>query len=134
VREFFTLPSQIESVDLAATRADEFAKRAGLDESFISSIDLAVRESVANAIKHGNRLEADKVVEIELVFTEGCFEMKVRDFGAGFDATSVPDPTDPENLLKATGRGILFMKAFMDKVIWETHKDGGTVVHLIKNL
>jgi len=132
VREEFSLPSRINSVDIAAMRIDEFARKAGFGEEFISSIDLAVRESVANAIEHGNNLEESKLVEITLEITAAGFEIQVRDFGAGFDPQSVPDPTKPENLLKSSGRGILFMRAFMDIVEWSRHSKGGTIVRMVK--
>jgi serine/threonine-protein kinase RsbW len=132
VEESFTLPSRIESVDVAASRADEFAKRSGLGDEFISSIDLAVRESVANAVKHGNKLDEEKIVEIRMIRNEAGFEMFVRDFGSGFDPEAIPDPTDPANLLKASGRGILFMRAFMDMVEWSSPNGGGTMVRLVK--
>ena len=132
VEESFTLPSRIESVDVAASRADEFAKRSGLGEEFISSVDLAVRESVANAVKHGNKLDEAKVVEVRLVRSEAGFEMFVRDFGSGFDPEAIPDPTDPANLLKDSGRGLLFMRAFMDVVEWSYPEGGGTLVRMVK--
>jgi len=132
VEESFSLPSRIESVDEAATKADEFAKRTGLGDDFIASIDLAVRESVANAVKHGNKFDESKSVDIKLVRTEKGFEMLVADHGAGFDPDDVPDPTDPANLLKASGRGILFMRAFMDVVEWTEADGGGTLVRMVK--
>ena len=132
MEESFTLPSRIESVDVAASRADEFAKRSGLGDEFISSIDLAVRESVANAVKHGNKLDDSKVVEVTLLRNDAGFEMFVRDFGTGFDPEEIPDPTDPANLLKASGRGILFMRAFMDVVEWSSPDGGGTLVRMVK--
>lgn len=130
--EEFNLPSRIESVDEAALKADAFATRTGLGEDFISSIDLAVRESVANAVKHGNRFDENKRVEIRLARTNEGFEMTVRDFGPGFDPEDIPDPTDPENILKTSGRGILFMRAFMDVVEWAEPEGGGTLVHMVK--
>lgn len=132
VEETFKLPSRIESVDVAATRADEFAKRAGLGDEFVSSIDLAIRESVANAVKHGNKLDDEKFVEIRLIRNQFGFEMIVRDFGSGFDPQAIPDPTDPANLLKDSGRGILFMRAFMDVVEWSSPDGGGTLVRMVK--
>ena len=132
MEESFTLPSRIESVDEAATKADDFAKRSGLGDDFISSIDLAVRESVANAVKHGNKFDESKSVDIKLVKNDEGFEMSVRDHGSGFDPEDVPDPTDPANLLKASGRGILFMRAFMDVVEWSEADDGGTLVRMVK--
>ncbi len=77
---------------------------------------MAVREAVANAVKHGNKLDETKRVEITFENTNEGFQITVRDFGMGFAVEEVPDPTNPENLLKANGRGILFMRSFMDSV------------------
>ena len=126
------LPSRIESVDEAALKADEFAKEQGLGEDFVSAIDLAIRESVANAVKHGNKFADEKTVDLTLARTDEGFEITVRDYGSGFAVDEIPDPTDPENLLKASGRGILFMKSFMDVVEWSNHEGGGMVVKMIK--
>jgi len=127
-----TLPSRIESVDQAALEAEKFAESAGLDEEFRSAIDMAVRESVANAVKHGNKFDETKRVEIKFSQLPEGFEVVVRDFGPGFDVDEVPDPTNPDNLLKASGRGILFMRAFMDEVEWSNHAGGGLVVKMLK--
>jgi serine/threonine-protein kinase RsbW len=56
----------------------------------------------------------------------------VRDHGAGFDPSSVDDPTAEQNLLKTSGRGILFMRTFMDTVEWSPHPEGGTIVRMTK--
>jgi serine/threonine-protein kinase RsbW len=126
------LPSRLESVEEAATKADEFAKRQGLGEDFVSAIDLAIRESVANAVKHGNKFDEGKAVDLTLARTTEGLEITVRDYGPGFEVDEIPDPTNPENLLKTSGRGILFMRAFMDVVEWSNHEGGGMVVKMIK--
>ena len=126
------LPSRIESVDEAALRADEFAKEQGLGDDFVSAIDLAIRESVANAVKHGNKFAEEKTVDLTLARTDEGFEITVRDYGTGFQIDDIPDPTDPENLLKSHGRGILFMRSFMDVVEWSNHEGGGLVVKMLK--
>lgn len=126
------LPSRIESVDEAAIKADEFAKEQGLGDDFVSAIDLAIRESVANAVKHGNKFAEEKTVDLTLARTAEGFEITVRDYGPGFNIDEIPDPTNPENLLKTSGRGILFMRSFMDVVEWSNHQDGGMVVRMIK--
>jgi serine/threonine-protein kinase RsbW len=126
------LPSRIESVDEAAMKADEFARSCGLGDDFIFAIDLAIRESVANAVKHGNRFDESKEVEVTFEDSSDGFQVTVRDHGSGFAVDQIADPTDPENLLKANGRGILFMKSFMDEVTWDCHGDGGTVVKMVK--
>ena len=127
-----TLPSRIESVDEAALRADEFVKELGLGDDFLSAVDLAVRESVANAVKHGNKFDESKAVQVSFSRLAEGFEIRVRDFGEGFDVEGIPDPTDPANLLKANGRGILFMKTFMDEVEWSNPADGGLEVKMKK--
>ena len=126
------LPSRIESVDEAASYAQNFVKECGFGDDFISAVDLAVRESVANAVKHGNKFDADKQVELTIECSTEKLEVVVRDFGNGFTPEEIPDPTNPENLLKASGRGILFMRSFMDEVEWFGHPDGGMIVRMTK--
>lgn len=126
------LPSRIESVEEAASKAEEFACESGCDEAFIYAIDMAVRESVANAVKHGNKFDESKNVEITMQDSDAGFGITVRDFGEGFLVEEIPDPTNPENLLKTNGRGILFMRSFMDEVEWSNHPDGGLVVKMFK--
>ena len=125
-------PSRIESVDQAATRVCEFATSLGLSDELLFAIDLAVRESMANAVKHGNKLDEKKQVEMRLADTPEGFEITVQDHGHGFDIDQIADPTDPDNLLKNNGRGILFMRSFMDEVDWTTAPDGGSIVRMLK--
>ena len=126
------LPSRLESVEKAAQEIDAFAREIGFDDEAIFAIDMAARESVANAVKHGNLLDETKSVEITLSNAPDGFEIVIRDFGAGFAIDEIADPTDPENLLKASGRGILFMRTFMDEVEWVNHNEGGTIVIMLK--
>ncbi len=126
------LPSRLESVEKAAQQADEFARTHGFGDEFIFAVDMAIRESVANAVKHGNKFDETKPVQLTLEAADKLFSITVRDFGAGFAVDEIPDPTNPENLLKASGRGILFMRNFMDEVEWTNHEDGGTIVKMSK--
>ena len=126
------MPSRLESVEEAATIADEFAKSQSLDGEFIYAIDLAIRESVANAVKHGNKLDETKSVNVTLSDSAKAFEITVRDFGRGFEVDEIPDPTNPENLLKTNGRGILFMRSFMDEIEWANADGGGLIVKMSK--
>jgi serine/threonine-protein kinase RsbW len=126
------LPSRIEAIAEAAAAADEVARRLGLSDEALFGLDLAVREAVTNAVLHGNRQDAALPVEITFADTGAQLVVTVRDRGAGFDPTQVADPTDPANLLKASGRGILFMRNFMDEVEWARHPEGGTVVRMTK--
>lgn len=126
------LPSRIESVDEAAIMADEYAKSCGCSDEITFAVDLAIRESVANAVKHGNKFDETKSVHLTLHDKPDGFEITVRDFGTGFSVEDIPDPTDADNLLKASGRGILFMRSFMDEVEWENPADGGVKVKMLK--
>lgn len=126
------IPSKIESVDKAVVEATEFASASGFGDEAVFAIDLAVREAVINAVKHGNQLDETKPVEISFSNLDKGFEVVIRDFGEGFDVDGIPDPTNAENLLKANGRGILFMRNFMEEVEWFQHPQGGTVVKMCK--
>lgn len=112
--------------------ADEFAKSRGFGDEVIFAIDLALRESVANAVKHGNKFDEGKTVQVTFSDSADGFEITVRDFGSGFSLEEIPDPTNPENLLKTNGRGLLFMRSFMDEVEWANPSDGGLVVKMLK--
>ncbi len=125
------LPSRIESIEKAATLVAGAVTEAGVDEGALFGIDLAVREAVANAVKHGNLLDETKRVRISFETTPERFEITIRDEGEGFDFEHLPDPTDPANLLKASGRGAFLMRSFMDEVRWQ---EGGSVVTMTKNL
>lgn len=128
----FTLPSRIETIDEVATIAARLGAENGVDEAGLFGIDLAVREAVANAVKHGNKFNETKRVKIAFERADGEFIIEIEDEGSGFDWDHVPDPTNPENLLKASGRGILFMRNFMDNVSWRRSAKGGTIVRLAK--
>lgn len=126
------LPGRIESVAKAAEAAAGIISRAGIGEDIAFGVDIAVREAVTNAVLHGNQQDETKSVEIGFSVSPVALEITVRDRGEGFDAESVPDPTDQENVLKTSGRGIFFMRTFMDEVNWSRHPEGGTVVRMIK--
>ncbi|MBA3442020.1 MAG: ATP-binding protein [Pyrinomonadaceae bacterium] len=129
-----TLPSRIEAIAEATAAAAKIANRLGLSETAIYGVDLAVREAVTNAVVHGNQQDETKPVEITFINLAMSLVITVRDKGNGFDPTSVPDPTLSENLLNPTGRGLLFMRTFMDEVEWTAHPGGGTVVRMTKKL
>lgn len=130
--EKIELSSKLESIEEATMKAISFAKEIGFGDDQLFAIDMAVREVVANAVKHGNKFDETKPVEITFSQTTAGFEIIVRDFGEGFEVEEVPDPTNPENLLKASGRGILFMKNFMDEVQWFHHQESGMTVKMLK--
>ncbi len=126
------LPSRIEAIDEAVRAAMRFANRLRMGEEARFGIDMAVREAVTNAVLHGNQRDENKRVEVSFADSATALVITVRDEGAGFDPEAVPDPTAAQNLLKPSGRGILFMRSFMDAVEWQHHPQGGTVVRMTK--
>jgi serine/threonine-protein kinase RsbW len=132
------LPSSFELLDLVQVLSDRLSSLAGLDEDTTHWVSVAVRESVINAIKHGNREDRQKHVTVEFILTPRAapeeFEVQVLDEGAGFDPDLVANPLDPENVLKSSGRGIFFMRSFMDDVSIARRPEGGMAVRMKKKL
>ena len=126
------MPSRIETVAAAAAAVAEFVGRFGVSDDAAYGIDMAVREAVTNAVLHGNRQDENKIVEIVLRSLPDAVEISVHDQGHGFNPEDVPDPTATENLLKTSGRGIFFMRTFMDEVYWLIRPEGGTTVRMLK--
>ena len=127
-----SLPSQIETVAAAAAAVAEFISRSGISDEAAFGIDMAVREAVTNAVLHGNRQDDNKTVDIVLKSSPDAVEISVHDQGPGFNPEDVPDPTASENILKTSGRGIFFMRTFMDEVDWLIRPEGGTTVRMLK--
>lgn len=131
-----TITSTPEMPDFVQVVGDHFARGAGLDEDALHWVSVAVRECVVNAIKHGNRYEAERrvFVDFEVRPLTDCAELliRVRDQGEGFDPEEVADPLAPENLLRTSGRGIFLIRSFMDDVRVERASGGGTEVTMIK--
>jgi serine/threonine-protein kinase RsbW len=130
--------SVFDMLDLVQLVSDHVGQLAGLDEDGIHWVGVAVRESVINAIKHGNRLDEAKQVTIEFAFVPSRHPtelvVSVIDQGEGFEVQEVADPLAPENLLKSSGRGIFFMRSFMDDVQLLKVPEGGMEVRMMKKL
>jgi serine/threonine-protein kinase RsbW len=127
-----TIASQLEFIDLVTALTDNITHMVGFDEEAAYWINMAVRESVANAIEHGNKYDPQKSVDIRFTVGVDALRVTVRDFGEGFDPGSLPDPLDPNNLLNPAGRGILYMRTFMDNVEYARHPESGMVVSMTK--
>ena len=128
------IASRFEMLDMVQTVLSSLSTLLGFDEESTHYMSVAVRESVVNAIKHGNRLDESKRVMLEFTLYPDGLEVNVRDQGRGFDPRSVPSPLAAENLLKPAGRGIFFMKSFMDEVSYSFPPRGGTLVRMVKRL
>jgi serine/threonine-protein kinase RsbW len=127
-----SIESKIEFVEMVSSVVKSVSAQMGFDEDDANWIELAVHEAVINAITHGNKHAADKQVDVKFVIEKEVLTIFVRDRGEGFDPNQLPDPTDADNLLKPSGRGIFYMRTFMDEVEHSSHPEGGSVVRLTK--
>jgi len=129
--------STYDMLDMLQVVTDHACKQVGLDEDSIHWVGVAVRESVANAIKHGNQGDATKKVFVEFsgeFHTAPELLVRVRDQGAGFDPDAVADPLAPENLLKGSGRGIFLIRSFMDEMGLQRAPEGGMEMRMVKRV
>jgi serine/threonine-protein kinase RsbW len=123
------LPSQLDLLDLIQSVGEKLASMAGFNDEQKLDVGLALREGAINAIKHGNSLEAERRVQIRIEVTEdNRFRMAVRDEGTGFDPDTTPDPTDPANLWRTNGRGLLLIRSLVDEVEFVQHDPGMEIV------
>jgi serine/threonine-protein kinase RsbW len=129
-----TITSRFENIELVQVIAEHICENAGLDDDGSHWVGMAVREGVANAIKHGNRLDATKRVFATFDLENSDLAIRIKDEGDGFDPEKVADPLNPQNLLKTSGRGIFYMRTFMDQIDYSFPNGRGTELFLRKNL
>ncbi len=136
VRLEFT--STFEMVDFVQIVSDHMGRTVGLDDDSLHWVGVAIRESVINAIKHGNRNDATKRVFVEFEISTPAavseLSIRVRDQGEGFEPEQVADPLAPENLLKSSGRGIFLIRNFMDDVHLHRVPEGGMEIRMVKRV
>src|SRR5215472_16257210 len=128
------LDSTLESVDSAEVLVLDMAQKAGFEEDDLHKIGMAVRESMVNAVVHGNQYSAHKKVHVSVSNNGDRFIVTIADQGKGFDLSEVPDPLSDENILRHSGRGIFLIRAFMDELEIRKLSPAGTEVRLVKYL
>src|SRR5215467_8740846 len=94
------LESKLDSVDEAEELAVKMAERAGFEEDDLHKIAMSVRETMVNAVVHGNRYNAHKKVHMVISNGPDRLEIKIADQGEGFELDAVPDPLAENNLLR----------------------------------
>lgn len=130
----FELPSSILPMHSILDYLTKRVEKLGVVDANQSNLFVALDEAFVNAVKHGNKFNAQKLVRItaELTSTEASFT--VEDEGEGFDVNAIPDPLDPANLFKTSGRGVLFIYNIMDEVIYNERGNRLTMVKKSDNL
>lgn len=126
----FNIASDLIAASDVQRQILEAVDAAGFDENEQFGIKLALEESLVNAIKHGNKLDPKKRVQVEASIDDRRCEIVIEDEGPGFDRACVPDPTAEENLTKCSGRGLLLIEAYMTSV---RYSKGGRRVRLVKD-
>jgi len=129
-----TLESDLKNLEVAEEIVRRAAGTAGFSEESTHQIEMAVHESMINAIWHGNKNDANKRVWLRVAAYKDRLEIRVRDQGNGFNVTQVPDPCAAENLLKVSGRGIYLIRTFMDEFHVKYLPGSGTEVTLVKRI
>jgi serine/threonine-protein kinase RsbW len=129
-----SLSSRFENIEMAQHLCGKLLEGREVPEETKHWILMALREGLANAIKHGNSQNLEKRVHVEMRVEQDTLEIRIRDEGSGFDPERVSDPLAPENRLKTSGRGIFYMKTFMDDVRFDRYKGGGMEIVLTKSL
>ena len=119
--------SQPESINLVEKLIDEIKSEYSIHEECYGNMLVAVTEAVNNAIQHGNKYDPEKMVHVSYEIEPDQIAFTISDEGTGFDYINLPDPTDPENLEKPTGRGVFLMKHLADQIIFS---ENGKVVEL----
>ena len=110
-----------------------FAKDIGIPETRMNGLMLSVTEATTNAIKHANKSDESKLVKINVNIVGRKVIISVKDEGIGFDPQKIPDPTEPENLLKDSGRGVYLMRFYMDDLKYNITPTGTETI-LVLNL
>ncbi|HWP50000.1 MAG TPA: response regulator [Candidatus Limnocylindrales bacterium] len=127
---YMEIPSQIRFIKGISHNIIQEARLMGYNERELrDKIPVTIDEAVTNAIKHGNKGDESKKVKIQVDIDTEKIKIVIKDEGEGFKVQEVPDPTDPKNFLKMSGRGILFMRLSMDEVVYN---DRGNELTLIK--
>jgi len=128
------ISSALDNLDLIQTLTDCITNFMSFDEDSAHWIGMSVRESVTNAIQHGNKLDLSKTVDIRFEVMPDKLSISVKDQGNGFKADDIPNPLDAENLLKPSGRGIFYIRTFMDEVEFRSLSQGGMEVYMVKKV
>jgi len=124
--------SKTAYIDLAQSVGEKLFETLDFHQVQIYWMSIALREAVNNAIKHGNKENTNKRVFIDFHVFNDKLQILIKDEGTGFDISTIPDPTEEENILKPSGRGLFFIRSFMDEINIMESGGKGTLIELVK--
>jgi serine/threonine-protein kinase RsbW len=128
----FIIESNLTNTRILENAIDEATSEIGITKDNYGKILVSALEAVNNAILHGNKLNPDKKVEIEISYKKGVLKIRIEDEGDGFIPDKVPDPTIPENIESVNGRGVFLMKHLADEILY--NEKGNSVTIVFKNI
>jgi serine/threonine-protein kinase RsbW len=125
----FELPSDLALMNGVLQYLLARVSRLGLASPEGSNLFVALDEAFVNAVKHGNKNDPTKLVRVGAELSPREASFTIEDEGEGFDVQTIPDPRDPANLFKSSGRGVLLMYNIMDEV---EYNEQGNRVKMVK--
>jgi serine/threonine-protein kinase RsbW len=124
----FEVPSALSLMHIVLEYLMKRVETVGVVRAEQSNLFVALDEAFVNAVKHGNKYDATKLVRITTDVSKDEARFTIEDEGEGFDVNSIPDPLDPENLFKTSGRGVLYIYNNMDEVVYNDRGNRLTMV------
>lgn len=112
------IPADLVNLRLVEKAIDELSLELDLSDEVYGNVLVATMEATNNAIIHGNNSDPQKLVKIQMLLEQKELKVHIEDQGQGFDYSTVPDPTAPENLEKINGRGIFLMERLSDEILY----------------
>lgn len=128
------ITASIEQMDSLEDRVDLVLRSHGLSDDEVYDVRVALHEALVNAIVHGCGGDRKCRIGVGLAVGRDRLRLLVLDPGPGFDPARLPDPLAPENLTRAGGRGVFYMRRYTDGVKFRFSRRGGTAVRLVKRL
>lgn len=125
----FELPSAISLMSIVLDYLMKRVEKLGVVKPERSNLFVALDEAFVNAVKHGNKFDSKKLIHIAAEVSKQEARFTIEDEGEGFDVQNIPDPLDPLNLFKTSGRGVLFIYNIMDEV---KYNDRGNRLTMVK--
>ena len=131
MEKVINIASKVESLRLVEKLVDEVSEACSMSSEVYGNVLIATMEAANNAILHGNKLNAQKDVNIAFKWSQVKLVLEVTDQGTGFNFSNIPDPTEPGNVEKVNGRGVFLMERLSDEI---SFKENGRKVYLTFNL
>jgi len=113
------IASRMEGITEVEGLINDICEEFGVEETHYGEILIAMTEAVNNAIVHGNKLDNNKMVDVQVLVEGTELQFRIADEGPGFDYENIPDPTSPENIEKPNGRGVFLMRQLADQCTFE---------------